>query len=122
MKFVYLASAYTHPSKRTRDSRATLVTKVAAKLKLKHKNVVFFLPITQSHAMKKHVPELGFEFKHWAKDDLYVISEHSDEVWVVMSEGWKESVGVTAEIQCAQYLKKKIVYIDPKTLKKSKHP
>lgn len=76
-----------------------------------------FLPITQSAMMAKYNPALrDGTFAAWKKVDLKVISK-CDEVWVVKMIGWKESVGVTAEIKFARKKGIKVKFIDPVSLK-----
>lgn len=118
MKFIYLASPYSHPEKDIEITRYVLITWVAARLTEKYE-VSMFLPITQSYQLRFHNPNLGTTFKAWQKVDFCAI-EHSDEVWVVKIDGWKESVGVTAEIEYAKTLKLPIRYIDPISLKCTK--
>lgn len=120
MILIYLASPYSHPSAKVRGERAKDITRVAGRLTHKYGHAMF-LPITQSHAMKKHCPELGTSFKAWERIDLYMV-EKADELWVVTLDGWEESIGVVAEIAHAKSLNKPIRYIHPKTLKKSKSP
>jgi hypothetical protein len=54
-------------------------------------------------------------FKSWAKRDLTYLSK-CDELWVVTMKGWKESIGVKAEINFAKEHNMPIKYIDPHTL------
>jgi hypothetical protein len=114
MKMIYLASPYSHPDKAVEAFRYIVVTKIAAYLIAEH-NVAMFLPITQSHTLKDHELRLkGTTFAAWRDIDLCAI-DHCDEVWVVKMKGWKESVGVTAEIDHAKLTNKPIKYINAKT-------
>lgn len=120
----YLASPYSHnigsESERqmVRNFRALTITRIAIQLKQKY-NVVFFLPITQSHAMKEIDDSLGTNFDAWEADDLCAI-DHCDEVWVAKLDGWKESIGVCAEIAHAKKTNKPVKYINPLTLRMTK--
>lgn len=119
-KLVYICSPYTANhvggivKTVTEEARYQLITAVAAALKVKYGNkYVFFLPITQSHAMKQFKPELGGSFEAWKSDDLFVVKEKADELWVIMMGGWNKSIGVNAEIACAQHNKKRVRFISP---------
>lgn len=124
IKFIYLASPYSYnegtdaEQKMMRDFRYLTITRVAACLIKKTRNA-FFLPITQSHALKELDDSLGTNFESWEKIDLCAI-DHSDEVWVVRMDGWKDSVGVKAEIKYAKKINKPIKYVNPMTLKVTK--
>lgn len=114
MKSVYLASPYTDESFRVEEERFIDVTSIAGHLLEKH-HVSMFLPITQSHLLRKYNPNLLGTFEAWRDIDLDQI-DRQDEVWVVMLKGWKESKGVSAEINYALQKKKPIKYIDPITM------
>jgi len=101
LKKVYLASPYSHANHAIEQMRFDMVTRLGAKLQTENKNVAFIAPITQSHTFKQYEPSLGGAFSEWKDIDLTYISI-CDEVWVLMMNGWKESVGVTAEIQFAE--------------------
>lgn len=115
MKMIYLASPYSHNNKMIEYQRYWKITQVAASLHSTYKHA-FILPITQSKILCDIKPELGGSFEKWAERDLEFILR-CDEVWVVKMEGWKESVGVQAEIRFAKDIEKVIRYVHPTTLK-----
>lgn len=115
-KFVYLASPYSHGSKLIEKYREHKVTHCAAFLKEKYKEVVFFLPITQSCAMRDKNKALGTSFESWKDDDIHVVSKLADELWVLTLDGWDQSIGVLAEIKCAISNNVPIRYVNPDTL------
>jgi len=106
-KMIYLASAYscmdedaTDEIKQiTRDYRYDEVTKCAAALHDKYP-YAFILPITQSHHTAKYRKNVDTGFAAWERIDLTFVSR-CDELWVLDMAGWKESVGVQAEIAFA---------------------
>jgi len=110
---IYIASPYTHKYKKVMKEREQEVTRVAAELVLKY-GYCFYLPITQSAPMERIIPSLGGSFAKWKDIDLEAI-RRSDGVWVVMLDGWKDSVGVCAEIEFALAQGKEVRYIDPFT-------
>lgn len=121
MKLVYLASPYTylHDNLDLREqieySREVQINRIAADLEVRFPNIVFFLPITQSAALRRENEKIGSEFKGDIKRrDLFVIRKKSDELWVVKIDGWKESVGVQEEIKHAKKHGIKVVYVNPK--------
>jgi hypothetical protein len=111
---VYLASPYSNPSPSIQDHREQQITRIGALLTLKHKTPMF-MPITQSAAMKRFVPQLGTTFEYWKGIDLPAI-DGCAEVWVVKMPGWNESIGVMHEIRYAKENQIPVKYIDPKTL------
>lgn len=110
---VYLATPYTHVRKEVEQLRFEKVTLVSGLL-VRNK-IVNFSPITQSH--EQHlVVDLPGDWEYWKYFDeqfLYIC----DELWILCEPGWKESVGVTAEIEIMEHLKKPVKYIvhDDKT-------
>lgn len=112
MKLIYLASPYSHKYKKVMKEREKEVNRIAAELTYKY-GYAMFLPITQSAPLERIIPALGGSFEKWKNIDLEMI-KRSDELWVVMLDGWKDSVGVTEEIIYAKSLNKPIYYIHPK--------
>ncbi len=99
-KLIYCASPYSNKDIRIMNNREDMVTAIAAGLTERY-GYAMFLPITQSAPMERMNPNLKGDFEQWKSIDLFMIKEKSDEVWVIMLDGWKDSIGVSAEIQCA---------------------
>lgn len=112
---VYIASPFSSTNKAVERFRYNEVTRISAKLYYKYPHA-FILPITQSYQLKKHEPRLGGSFARWRDVDLKFISV-SDEVWVVMLDGWKDSIGVIAEIEYANKIGKIVRYLNPNTMR-----
>jgi len=107
---IYLAVPYTHKNKEVEARRYERITVVSGiMVSLGFYNIS---PITQSHVQQEMV-ELETTWNFWKKVDTLFL-ERSDEIWVLMLEGWKESVGVQAEIAIAKKLKLPVRYIKPK--------
>lgn len=123
MKMIYLANPYSSKlhdpdaASLERAHRRQLESYVGGKLRKKYKHA-FILPIALSGAMAD-LCQFGTGFNEWIGDDLEFVSR-CDEVWVLKSKGWKDSIGVREEIKFAKDLKKVIKYIDPQTLKVTK--
>lgn len=109
MKLIYLASPFTHKSKWIMKLRWAIITALGAKLVSLGYHI--FGPITESHAYDEFgVGQHGWDF--WQAHDHLMI-EKCDELWVVKMKGWKESLGVNAEIAYALSQDKQVFYIDP---------
>jgi hypothetical protein len=120
-KLIYIGSPYTgkSPSKIKNFFiellRYRRITKITGILQDKYP-FAFIGPITQSHVTSKHMNKACGLFSSWEQRDLTYISR-SDEMWVVMLPGWKDSVGVNAEIQFSINNNIKVKYLDPNTLR-----
>ncbi len=118
-KLIYLANAYSSKLQDPIDAalqraqRRALESAVGWKLKKKF-GVTVILPIAISGAMVD-LAGLDTGFDLWAADDYTFISK-SDEVWVMVSDGWKESYGVQSEIKFANEHNIPVKYINPDTL------
>lgn len=102
---VYLAVPYTHTDEKVVLERFDRVNRAAANLFAS--GVWCFSPISHTHPIKHTHIALPAEFKFYADYDFRMI-DHCDELWVLTLDGWKESIGVTAEID---YAKKKDKYV-----------
>jgi len=100
---IYLACPYTHKNSFVREYRFNAVTAKAVEL-LKSGYLVYS-PITYSHPY-----DLPKDWMFWRNLDKSLV-EWCDEVWVLCLEGWKESIGVQAEIAWAKGLGKRVEYL-----------
>lgn len=107
-KLIYLACPYNDKSLEVREERYHAVTRVASILM--QQGHFIFSPITHCHpmAISGNLPT-GWDF--WQEYDMLMISR-CDELWVLTIPGWRESKGVTSEIQIALVLNKPIKYTD----------
>lgn len=108
LKSIYLATPYTHKSKKVMESRYLMANHACAVLMKEPYNYVVFSPITQTHEIAKY-HEMPTTWDYWINIDFYFIDK-MDELWVFMQRGYTVSVGVQAEIKYAKMLGKKIVY------------
>lgn len=106
-KLIYLASPYSHEDKAVEAARFESVCKVAAALMREGQMV--FSPIAHTHpiALAGDLPR-GFDY-YAAYDELMI--SRCDELYVLMLDGWRESVGVTAEVEIARRLGKRVRYV-----------
>ena len=105
---VYLASPFTHKDTAVREARYQAACRQAAEMM--RCGIVVFSPIAHSVAIAAH--GLPIEWAFWEKYDRAFL-EMCDEVWVLMLDGWKTSVGVQAEIAMAMALGKQVVFVEP---------
>ncbi len=95
---IYLASPYSHPEEAIRYGRFHRVCEVCAKLM--DRGLHIYSPIAHTHPVAI-CGSLPTGFDYWREYDMWFISR-VEAVYVLMLDGWKESVGVTAEIAMAR--------------------
>lgn len=108
-KFIYLAGPYTHDCKHIEEDRYRALLYVGSWLWYR-KGVKTFNPILQSYWMSKCGFSGGGTWTEWKDYDLTAIDK-CDEVWVLSDPGWKESVGVTDELEYARAQGKPIMVL-----------
>lgn len=106
-EYSYLASPYTHPDPIVREYRY-LRTLEATQILLANR-VWVFSPIVHCHHMAQ-VMGMPHEAAFWLEYDTAMI-KRSRGIFVLMLEGWSESVGVKGEIQLAIQLGLPITYL-----------
>jgi hypothetical protein len=106
---IYLAVPYTHDDEDVVESRFETVTIKAGEL-LNEGHLVFS-PITLCHPIAKRCSIPG-NWEFWEEFDRNFI-EWADEIWILMLDGWEESIGVNAEIKIANELGKLVRYVTP---------
>ena len=104
---LYLASPYSHSDPTISRRRYHLACRAAARLM--QSGVVVFSPLANS------VPAIefgGLELSHESFMTLdLAILERCDEVLVIASDGWQQSIGVQQELGAAIALKKPVTMI-----------
>jgi hypothetical protein len=124
---VYLANAYSSKLTNKSDAKFQMLQRLhlesfiagALKKKLKGK-YCFLLPITMSASIA-NLYDFDGGFDTWAKDDYTWVSICA-EVWVLTSDGWRESYGVQSEIKFAKSIGKPVKYINPFNLEVTEYP
>lgn len=107
---IYLAIPYSHPDPAVREQRYQLANRVTAQL-IQQGHVVFS-PISHSHNISPLLPPQVDTWETWKMQDLPFLRVCSTLV-VITAEGWRESVGVQAEIQEAYECGLEIEYLTP---------
>lgn len=105
---IYLAAPYSHPDEDIRIARYNEISSMTVKIMMEDGDHVFS-PITYAHPLAvKFGLSGGWDF--WQSFDMEFI-RRCDAVAVYMLKGWRESVGVNAEIQFAKEIGKPIWYL-----------
>lgn len=101
MRFIYLASPYSHADEAVREARYKAACKKAAQYAAK--GIAVFAPIVHSHPMSAYMnPVDCMNFDLWMKLDLPILKDAA-ELHVLCIDGWRASRGVTREIEFAEY-------------------
>ncbi len=106
-RLTYLASPYTHPDPAVRQWRFEAACRLTATLMRAGQMV--FSPVVHSHPLTRYGLPKGWDF--WRRYDRIHL-ERCSELAVLMLDGWRESKGVTAEINIAWELDKPVRYLD----------
>jgi nucleoside 2-deoxyribosyltransferase len=114
---IYLASPYSHPNPNVRQTRFEQACGAAAALI--RAGVAVFSPVAHSHPIAHFGVPTSWEF--WAHVDREHLAR-SDVLAILTLPGWRESIGVTAEIAVARELAIPIVYIGPADLNAGADP
>lgn len=111
---IYLATPYTHKDQSVVQKRVDDTCEAFSILSALGKIVLS--PILLSHPVSVRY-NIGSTWEVWKKVDLEYIKT-CDELYVITLDGWKESVGVQAEIIAAKELGVKVSYYSLEDLRK----
>lgn len=114
---IYLASPYSHPDPAVREFRFREACRAAARFMRVGSAV--FSPIAHGHCICTY--GLPTDWRFWEPFDRFQL-EHCDEVFVLTLDGWRESVGVQAEIRIAGECGKPVRYVAPEGVGHEKTP
>jgi len=103
---VYLACPYSHPKRTVRFERFMVANRAAARLMVMRSELVFS-PVSHSHPVCEAVVDdetrESQSWGYWERFDRAILSI-CRKLYVLPLAGWKESVGVQAEIVIAQQM------------------
>ena len=100
MRFIYLASPYSHPEASVREARYVAACKKTAQYA--NKGIAVFAPIVHSHPVAAYMdPEDTMNFDLWMKLDLPILKD-AHEMHILCIDGWRSSKGVAREIEFAE--------------------
>ena len=108
---IYLASPYNHDDPNVQELRYWEACRAAAQMM--RAGWLVFSPIAHSHPIARF--GLPGDFAFWETLDKAWI-DRCDELVVLTISGWRDSVGVTAEIEYARQRGLPIRYVDPDEL------
>lgn len=106
---IYLASPYSHQSATVMERRFDLVMGAAASL-LRNGNIIYS-PIIHFHPLSV-AHDLPGDFDFWKNINFHMLTK-ADELWVLMLDGWEDSIGVAGEIAFAEKKFIKVTYVRP---------
>ena len=112
---IYLAVPYTHDDPQIRLDRFNAANAMAARLMCLGQNI--FSPISHSHPIvesmicRNNMNDKLYTWQYWKQYDFEMM-RMCDGMYVLMLDGWKESVGVKAEIEYAKELELRVEYLD----------
>ena len=104
---MYLASPYSHPDPAVRQARYRAACQATAELMRHGLNVLS--PIIHSHPLAELGLPTNWDF--WQQIDQGHCLLRCDELLVLMLDGWRESRGVTAEIELAHAHEIRVSYV-----------
>jgi hypothetical protein len=108
---IYIASPYTHSSDVVKQDRFERVAHFTAKVM--RDGGFAFSPIVHGHQLSV-LHSLPDDFAYWERYCLSTLSL-AKVLYVLMLDGWLESVGVQAEIAFAEQNNIPVAYYEPET-------
>jgi hypothetical protein len=117
-KLIYLASPYSHEDAYVRGNRVCEAG--AAMRELTRLGHIVFSPISTSGVMVS-LGVLSWDDPWWYEWSMAFL-RRADECWVLMTDGWEESVGVENEMEYAAEHGMPVRYVDPETLEVRNEP
>ena len=105
---IYIASPYSHPDIAVRQRRFLAVCEFASEMMRRGLHVLS--PIAHTHPIAEYGLPLDWAFWHEYDTELLGLCS---EVIVLKLPGWKDSVGVNAEIKIAEEFNLPVKYVDP---------
>lgn len=104
---IYLASPYSHDDPAIREKRFEIVCRAAADFMREGFHI--FSPIAHTHPILQYGLPKGWEFwKPYDREFLVFCRE----LWVLRMDGWRKSVGVSAEIDIFTKMGRRIVFFE----------
>ena len=108
-KLVYVASPYSSPDKVQQEIRFLSAVVATGYLMNKFTDLSFYSPISHTHPIATYC-KLPGDWAFWKQFDETILSR-CNAIWVLCLPGWKESKGVTAELEIANLFALEVMYI-----------
>lgn len=102
MRLIYLAGPY---ESTPQDSHAHVINYFWREAD----NLCLFSPFLHGTAVATY-----YSFNIWAQRNFFMIKK-SSAVWVLTLPGWRESYGVTQELEYANSIQREVLYLLPET-------
>jgi hypothetical protein len=112
--FVYLASPYSRLAATVGLDEATRVVALAAG-SLMSEGCVVFSPIVHGHHVSEAYGLDKLDHVFWM-GQCYPIAPNAAVCVVLMFEGWRESEGVSAEVELFKRIGRPVIYVEPHEL------
>ena len=106
---IYLASPYSHPDPLIRKTRFLLAEQCVGMTTLHNRHI--YSPIVHFHELAQKY-KWPTDFAYWKQINFDMI-RRAEGMYGLNIEGWKESVGVTAEVELARTLFLPIQLVSP---------
>ena len=110
-EFTYIAVPYTSDDDTVMEARYIAVSRAAAHFK--SLGLLVLSPVSHGHSLRRY-GDAPVDWKGWAILAKAFL-RHSKAMYILTLEGWRESVGVQAEIEVARALGIPIFLVDPET-------
>lgn len=94
----YLAGPFSNPDQKIMDERKVLHAKLAVLLKNRGESI--YAPIPETTCLTELGGLSGTSWKDWREHDLNLL-QRCDELYVMLIQGWRESLGVRGEVKFA---------------------
>jgi hypothetical protein len=107
-ELIYLACPFNHMDPSTRERRSHAAGRFASKLM--RDGMMIFCPLSHHVSILQYGLPVGWDY--WEKFNTEFLKK-CDKLYVLKLEGWKDSVGVQAEIRLARKLNLPIEYHEP---------
>lgn len=109
MRLIYLAGPYFHKDEKVRQKRLRGFEDALAYFMNTARNLCMYSPIVHwSNIATRH--DLPHNAAFWLQQDFFMIKQASA-MWVLTMEGWKDSYGLSQELEYAHDIGRDVVYV-----------
>ena len=109
MQLIYLGSPYSNSDDIQKSKNVTAAQHCMAHFKRSAPNLALYSPIALWHNIAIAY-NLSGDFCNWSEQDFFMIRK-SSALWVLTHDLWKESYGLSQEMEYARDIAKPIVYV-----------
>lgn len=111
MRLIYLGGPYSHKNKEVMKERVNEAARVLAYFASTAKNLILYSPIVQWSTVA-FAHELPHDFNFWKQQDFHMIRQ-STAMWVLPLIGWRNSFGLSQELEYARDIGKEVLFVVP---------